>query len=248
MIVGYSAAQIRAAEEPLLAAGVPLMQRAAHGLALEIEAVLASAARTAAAPEHDTADPSQRHGPPHRVLLLVGSGNNGGDALFAGAELAERGVQVRILSVGSRMHDAGLQAALAAGAQLDPTRPDDADGLATLATSCDAVVDAILGTGTGPDPALRGPARTVVAAIKPICERPGGPAVIAVDIPSGIDPTTGAVTDPLVLSATVTVTFGGIKSGLLQPPGARFAGRVVLVDIGLAPALAAVDPTVRLGE
>ncbi len=71
----YSAAQIRAAEEPLLAAGVPLMERAAAALAREIWLLL----------------PADR---PGRVLLLIGSGNNGGDALFAGAELAAAGTAV----------------------------------------------------------------------------------------------------------------------------------------------------------
>ncbi|MDL9981214.1 NAD(P)H-hydrate epimerase [Microbacterium candidum] len=89
----YTAAQVRAAEAPLLAAGVPLMKRAAAALA----AVVAE------------------HGP-QTILVLAGAGDNGGDALFAAAALATQGIRVDLLRTADRVHDEAWTAALAAGA------------------------------------------------------------------------------------------------------------------------------------
>ena len=238
MVDGYSAEQIRAAERPHLAAGEPLMQRAAAGLAGEIRAVLGE--RVAGHP-----------GTAGRIMLLVGSGDNGGDGLFAGAELAAEGVRVSIVPTGGVMHESGLAAALAAGAHVVTTAPLDAFRLAALAGLAereDVIVDAIVGTGSSPNPALRGAAHDIVAAILPVATAPGGPAVVAVDIPSGIDPTDGSVPDPVVLPADVTVTFGGVKAGLLLPPGSGLAGQVRLVDIGLGADLARLTPVVQRPE
>ena len=109
---GYSAAQIRAAERPLLDAGVPLMQRAAAGLAAEVRRLIAERDR-----------PSSP-----RVLLLVGSGDNGGDTLYAGAELARNGIAVVFVPTGSHLHEAGAETARAAGA-----RQESADDVRQLA-------------------------------------------------------------------------------------------------------------------
>jgi NAD(P)H-hydrate repair Nnr-like enzyme with NAD(P)H-hydrate epimerase domain len=163
---GYTAEQVRDAEAPHLAAGEPLMARAAHGLAAAVQDVLAG--RT-------------------RVLLLVGAGNNGGDTLFAGAHLADAGCAVRIIEVGSRIHEAGLDAAVAAGAR---TSPPEAAG--ELAAWADVLVDGILGTGATANPALRGRGRDVVAAILPFLDSEDRPAVVAVDIPAASTPMTAA--------------------------------------------------------
>jgi NAD(P)H-hydrate epimerase len=193
----YRAADIRAAEQPLLDAGVPLMARAAAGLARELRAF---------------------DGP---LLVLAGSGDNGGDALFAAAELAtER--PVRIITTGDRVHARGMEAALAAGA----VRHDPRE--AAILAEGSVVVDGILGTGSAGRAALRGPARDLVAALIPLA-----PVTVAVDMPSGVDPDTGDVPDPTVLRATATVTFGALKPGLLIRPGSDYAGRLVLIDIGL---------------
>ena len=206
---GYTAAQVRAAEQPLLDAGEPLMRRAAAALAAELR---------------DLA--------PRRVLVLVGSGDNGGDALFAAAELATEGVRVDLVATGSRFHAEAGAAAETAGASWA-----DRDEVGTLAASADVVVDGILGTGTGASPALRGDARRIVADVLPALESTSRPRVVAVDLPSGIGPDDGAVPDPVVLPADLTVTFGAEKAGLLREPGSRYAGRVVLVDLGLGPYL-----------
>jgi hydroxyethylthiazole kinase-like uncharacterized protein yjeF len=224
MRLGYTAQQIRDAEAPHLAAGEPLMARAAAALAAVIRDVLD--ARGVAS---------------GRVLLLVGSGNNGGDALFAGAELAGGGCRVTVAELGSRTHEAGLAAALDAG-----SRTVSASDIVATAGDTDVIVDGILGTGAVESPALRGVARDIVAELLPLLGRPDSPAVVAVDIPSGIHPDDGSVPDPAVLPADVTVTFGGYKAGLLQGPGARFAGDVRLAAIGIEDDLAAVEPAVRV--
>jgi NAD(P)H-hydrate epimerase len=220
MISAYSAQQIRDAEAPHLAAGEPLMERAAAALADEIR--------------------RQLPGEPGRVLLLVGAGNNGGDALYAGAELAADGTAVSIVRTSSRVHEAGLAAALAAGATMES--PERA---AIAASEADVVVDGIVGTGTAGDADLRGDARTIVAAVMPALDYT---VVVAVDIPSGIDPDDGSVPDPVVLAADVTVTFGGYKAGLLIAPGSIVAGRVRLVDIGIAGDLAKLEPLLVVPE
>lgn len=239
---GYTAAQVRAAEQPLLAAGEPLMRRAAAALADEIGRLLereTSVARDAAAQP--------------LVVVLAGSGDNGGDALFAGAHLAGRGADVRIVATGSRLHEAGAAAAHGAGAtDLDPDA--DLEGFDRAVRDADVIVDGILGIGAAASPALRGRSRDLVARVLEVlgpewAERAGAaprhPLVVAVDLPSGISPDDGAVPDPVVLPADVTVTMGAVKAGLLRHPGAGYADRVVLVDLGLGPALAGVQPVAR---
>jgi NAD(P)H-hydrate epimerase len=224
MVAGYSAAQVRAAEAPHLAAGEPLMRRAAAALASVIRRVLA--------------DAGARNG---SVVLLVGSGDNGGDALFAGAELAAEGVVVVAIPTSERMHAAGRQAASDAGVRL--VEPGDADAANSALEAAAVVVDGILGTGTSSAPALRGRAREIVSAAIPVVARRRIP-VVAVDLPSGIHPDDGSVPDPTVLAATVTVTFGAVKAGLLLRPAAAYAGRVELVDLGLGEQLASMTPLV----
>jgi NAD(P)H-hydrate epimerase len=211
---GWSAAQVRDAERPLLEAGEPLMQRAAAGLAAEIGRVIG--------------DRSAQDG---TVLVLAGSGNNGGDALFAAATLAAGGHRVTIVALGSHLHDEGLAAALDAGGRLAPSA--DPDAVVELARHADVIVDGILGTGAAASPALRSPAREVVAAVRAAGT---SAAVVAVDLPSGLSPDDGRVVEP-VLAADVTVTFGAMKAGLLLQPGASVAGRIILIDIGLGPYL-----------
>jgi len=227
MVAGYSAAQVRAAEAPHLAAGEPLMRRAAAALASVIRRVLA--------------ETGAMTGP---VVLLVGSGDNGGDALFAGAELARDGVEVAAIATSGRMHDAGRAAASDAGARL--LALDDAAGASAALETAAVIVDGILGTGTSSAPSLRGAARELVATAIPVAAGRGTP-VVAVDLPSGIHPDDGTVPDSTVLPATVTVTFGAVKAGLLVEPAAAYAGRVELVDLGLGPELASMTPLVVTG-
>jgi NAD(P)H-hydrate epimerase len=155
--------------------------------------------------------------------------------------VAADGADVTIARTGDRVHAEALDAALAAGAHEAAATPPAQ--VSRLAASVDVVIDGILGAGTSANPALRGNARDIVEAI-----RAAGVTtpVVAVDIPSGIGPDDGSVPDPSVLRATLTVTFGGYKAGLLLAPASSFAGEVRLVDIGLGEQLAKVEPVLRL--
>jgi hydroxyethylthiazole kinase-like uncharacterized protein yjeF len=159
-----------------------------------------------------------------RVTLLVGAGNNGGDALWAGAFLRRRGVAVTaVLLAPDRAHPEGLAAFRTAGGRVAK------DGLAAV-RAADLVIDGIVGLSAhGP---LRPDAAELVSAVTA--------PVLAVDLPSGVEPDTGAVTGPAV-GATVTVTFGARKPVHVLSSGATHSGRVELVDIGLLPELGEPD-------
>lgn len=218
-IHGYTSDQVRQAEAASLELGVPLMARAAAGLAAEVRTVL---------PDDGGI-----------VLVLAGSGNNGADAMYAGAELAAEEATVAIVATADRVHPDALAAALEAGARL--IHAEDAPAVAAAA---DVVVDGILGTGAAG--ALRGTARDIVGAVLPELMENQDAYIVAVDIPSGANPDDGSLPDPLVLPADITVTFGAVKAGLLLAPGADLAGEVRLVDIGLDAEYAAMEPAVTL--
>jgi ADP-dependent NAD(P)H-hydrate dehydratase / NAD(P)H-hydrate epimerase len=196
MRTAHTSAQVRAAEAELMArlpAGA-LMQRAAAGLAYAVLDLLGSA-----------------YG--RRALLLVGSGDNGGDALYAGALLARRGVQVQAWLLSEKAHPGGVAALRAAGGRTITGGPDRPD----------VVIDGIVGIGG------RGGLREdAVAALATV---PGVP-VVAVDTPSGVGVDTGELDGPHV-TATVTVTFGTHKIAHLVDPAAAACGAVHLVDLGL---------------
>lgn len=191
---------VRAAEAELIAR-LPdgaLMQRASAGLAAACAQLL-----------------SRVYGA--RVVLLIGSGDNGGDALYAGSRLARRGALVEaVLLSPERAHSGGLIALRSAGGRV----ADD-----PAIERADLVVDGIVGIGG------RGGLRPRTAALADRAGRAGIP-VVAVDVPSGVDASTGRLAGAAV-RARVTVTFGTYKPGLLVDPGASHAGVVELVDIGL---------------
>lgn len=211
MLRAHTVEDVRRAEAAAMAqlpAGA-LMQRAAAGLAAAVLDLLGGA-----------------YG--RRVLLLVGPGDNGGDALWAGARLARRGARVEALLLAERVHEAGLGALRAAG------------GLATrdlddLGREPDVLVDGIVGIGGRPG--LRPDA---VAAL----ERFTGVTVVAVDVPSGVDVDTGQVDGPHVV-ADLTVTFGTHKVAHLVDPSSLASGALHLVDLGLDPYLHGVAPAVE---
>lgn len=196
MRYAHTVEQVRAAERELMAR-VPegtLMQRAATGLAHAVVDLLGSAYGA-------------------RVLLLVGPGDNGGDALHAGALLARRGCAVEAVLVAEQAHEGGLAALRAAGGRVvdRPTRRPD------------VVVDGIVGIGGRP-----GLAPAAQAAL----EQVAGVPVVAVDVPSGVDVDTGR-SDGAHVVADLTVTFGTHKAAHLVDPAAEACGTVHLVDIGL---------------
>jgi hydroxyethylthiazole kinase-like uncharacterized protein yjeF len=199
--------QVRAAERIVLDRVPPgaLMRRAAFGLAVAARGMLAGVAG-------------------RRVALLVGAGDNGGDALWAGAELRRRGVGVTaVLLNPERAHAAGLAALRRAGGRVVEVGPD-----ATAAVRrADLVLDGIVGLSG------RGPLRPAAAELVTAAEGASVPE-LAVDSPSGVDPDTGAVDGPAV-TAAATVAFGALKP--VHVLAAHRCGPVHLVDIGLGPEL-----------
>ncbi|MEU6317022.1 NAD(P)H-hydrate dehydratase [Streptomyces sp. NPDC047009] len=205
MRTAYSVDTVRTAERELMAR-LPegaLMQRAAAGLAAACADLL-----------------GRVYG--GRVVLLVGSGDNGGDALYAGARLARRGAGVTaVLLAPDRAHPGGLAALRRAGGSV--AQPGAAEELIERA---DLVVDGIVGIGG------KGGLRPDAARLAALAGESGA-AVIAVDLPSGVEADTGEVRGPAV-RADLTVTFGTHKPALLIDPAREYAGSVRLVDIGLA--------------
>ncbi len=181
-----------------------------------------------------------------RVVVLAGGGDNGGDALFAGARLARRGAAVTVVAASAQLHQAGQAELLASGGQVialagagaagDPA-PEIARATRRAIAAADLIIDGL--TGIGGHGGLRGPAAELALLAEQA--RADGAVLTAVDLPSGIDADTGEVHGTAV-RADVTVTFGTWKPGLLIDPGASQAGAAELVDIGLGPFLA--EPTV----
>ena len=217
MISAYTGTQIREAEKPLLDSGMGavLMQRAARGMAGAAIAELRSRGH-------------RLYG--SSVTVLAGKGNNGGDGLFAAAHLARRGMRTTAVLASDTAHPDGLAAFRRAGGRVLTLTDANAGELAALAGRADVVIDALLGTGARGG--LRGASADLVQRL---AEGSHG-LVVACDVPSGVDADTGEAGGP-VLPADITVTFGGAKAGLLVDPGADFAGRVVVVPIGIEDAL-----------
>ncbi|WP_405767056.1 NAD(P)H-hydrate dehydratase [Streptomyces sp. NBC_00080] len=204
MRTAYRVETVRRAERELMAR-VPegaLMQRAAAGLAAACADLL-----------------GRVYG--RRVVLLVGSGDNGGDALYAGARLARRGAGVTaVLLAPERTHAAGLAALRRAGGHT--VAPAGAEAVVRRA---DLVLDGIVGIGG------KGGLRPDAASLAAIVAEARA-VVVAVDLPSGVDADSGEVHGSAI-RADVTVTFGTHKPGLLVDPAREYAGSVRLVDIGL---------------
>jgi len=161
-----------------------------------------------------------RHPPGLGVAVVAGPGNNGGDGFVAARFLAERGYRVRVLLVGdpNRLKD---DAALAAQRWQGPTV---AAAPAALMPA-DIVIDAVFGAGL--DRPVEGVARAMIEAMN------AAPCVYAVDLPSGINGTTGEVMG-LAVNATETVTFFRRKIGHVLLPGRLHCGNVRIADIGIA--------------
>ncbi|WP_199827417.1 NAD(P)H-hydrate dehydratase [Streptomyces xylophagus] len=204
MRTAYSVETVRAAERELMAR-LPegaLMQRAAAGLAVACAQLVGRVYGS-------------------RVVLLVGSGDNGGDALYAGARLARRGAAVTaVLLAPERTHSGGLAALLRAGGRT--VAPSDAE---ELILGADLVLDGIVGIGG------KGGLRPDAARLAGFAAGSRG-VVVAVDLPSGVEADSGEVRGAAV-RADLTVTFGAHKPGLLIDPAREYAGSVRLVDIGL---------------
>nr|MCW2727501.1 bifunctional ADP-dependent NAD(P)H-hydrate dehydratase/NAD(P)H-hydrate epimerase [Aeromicrobium sp.] len=213
MLTAHLVDDIRAAEEAL-AASLPdgeLMRRASRGLADALGDIPAGEV----------------------VVVLVGPGNNGGDALYAAVRLLDRGVRVDLCLLDpATVHRDGLAAALEAGAHV-------VDGPSQQRYCLDALF------GIGARPGLAGRAADWADWITG-----ARPHTVAVDVPSGVD-VDGATLPPVHVVADTTITFGAYKNALLIGPAAGAAGRgeraiPELVDIGLGPHLP--EPSVEAIE
>jgi NAD(P)H-hydrate epimerase len=174
-----------------------------------------------------------RQAPNGRIAVVIGKGNNGGDGLVAARVLRQAGREVDVLAVWgveTLQGDAAEMLARLPGEPPEPFEPGRLEGAA-------AIVDALLGTGTTGAP--REPAAAVVEAINAT-----GAAVVAADVPSGVDASTGEVAGPAI-RATATATFHRAKPGLWIHPGKGHSGAVEVIDIGI-PSGAPVEPEIGL--
>jgi len=164
-----------------------------------------------------------------RVAILVGKGNNGGDGWATARRLRAHGAEAWVVSAYALDVELSEEAADNRRRWIDGGgRTGAADAIDEALRWCDVAVDALLGTGSSGAPS--GEARTAADAILAARERTGL-AVIACDVPSGVCSDDGSAPQGAV-RADLTVTFGGMKRGLVLHPGARHAGRVVVGELG----------------
>jgi hydroxyethylthiazole kinase-like uncharacterized protein yjeF len=186
-------------------------------------ALMMSAGQAVAEAAMDLAE----HGP---ILVVAGPGNNGGDGFVAAAELAARGREVSVILLCERDSLQG-DAALAARGWKYPVLPFNPQAIGRPAL----IIDALFGAGL--DRAVKGEPLEMIEAINA-----NGAPVLAVDLPSGVNGTTGAVMG-VAVRATETVTFFRRKPAHLLLPGRMHCGRVRLADIGIdAGVLAEIQP------
>lgn len=175
----------------------------------------------------------ERYARGKRIAAVAGGGNNGGDAFAALAELDasyQRVVYARPVEQRSAARADAEARARAAGVRIEPL-PEPM--LAERLSAADLILDGILGVGA------RLPLGEAEAALVRSVNAAGVP-VLAIDVPTGIEPTTGAAGDPAV-RATITVTLGALKSGLLLDPARGRAGELWLAPIGFDEELVAQE-------
>ncbi len=162
-----------------------------------------------------------------RVVICFGKGRNGGDALVCARHLLNQGAQVALLGLGT-MADCSqptqFQWGLLEKLGQAPRQASLQELLEALGQA-DLVIDGLLGTGSSLP--LREPVLAWISALQAW----DGP-LLALDLPSGLNPDTGQLPGPTV-HATVTVTYGWVKRGLVLEPGRRQVGKLVVADIGL---------------
>ncbi len=247
-----SAEEMRAWDQRQIEAGVPgivLMENAgrgaAHLIGLKVRPRVAGQAPHTGSAVAGTcvrcADERSLLGV--QALIVCGPGNNGGDGFVVARHLASRGAVVRVWGWGDRQRlrgDAELacRSMEAVGIPWEPLPLAEAWGPAL--TQASVVVDALLGTGT--QRPIEGTLREFVEALNA-----SGAYVIALDVPTGLDATTGARLGVCV-EAKHTITFGHLKQGLLTTEGHRCAGTVTLSHLGVPPTLGALQPNAWLLE
>ena len=180
-----------------------------------------------------------------RIAILVGPGNNGADGLVVARHLRRWGAEVACCLLTRRPeHDPKLDLAREYGVQI--LLSPDGDTLQRLLRRSRLVIDAVLGTGRSRP--LSGPVRDAMLTLQRLRPQPRhpnyprqpepveGPLLLALDLPTGLNPDTGEV-DPACPHFDTTLALGYPKAGLLQFPGAERAGRLRVLDIGIPPGL-----------
>jgi NAD(P)H-hydrate epimerase len=194
------------------------------------------------------ADPIEGSHP--AVLGLVGTGNNGGDALVAMSHLLEIGWQCQAYLTSERSGDPLVTEFIAAGGEVIQLADDPQFlTLQRLALSADILIDGLLGTGIKLP--LRSPVQGVLLAVGDCLESSGmDPFVVAVDCPSGVDCDSGEAAEAC-LPADLTVCMAALKQGLIKLPAYGLLGELVIGEIGLwpdLPELAAIQRYMIDGE
>ena len=169
------------------------------------------------------------------IVVVAGRGNNGGDGFVAAAELAARGREVSVILLCERDSLQG-DAALAARGWKYPVLPFNPQAIGKPAL----IIDALFGAGLNRP--VKGDPLEMIEAINA-----NGAPVLAVDLPSGINGTTGAVMGAAI-NAVETVTFFRRKPAHLLMPGRKHCGRVRVADIGIDAQRARRDPAADVGE
>lgn len=176
------------------------------------------------------------------VLVLAGKGNNGGDALYAGAYLARRGMPVAA-GVVAPAHQEASAAARRAGVQI--LENPSAAQLKKMAQRAEIWIDGLLGIGVqgAPRPPIADWLEILNAERRDLVSKTP-PYIVAIDIPSGIDADTGEIPGQY-LPAAATIAMGCLKPGLLLPPAAHYAGKIEIADLGFAPYLAGAPAIIQ---
>jgi ADP-dependent NAD(P)H-hydrate dehydratase / NAD(P)H-hydrate epimerase len=207
MIELLTNAEMADADRRTIAGGVPgiwLMERAGAAVADAVRARLRAGSH---------------------VVVVAGTGNNGGDGFVAARLLAEMGYQAEVLAVGDLARlkgDAAMAADAWTRAEAGPTAAAEPAALA----GADVIIDALFGAGL--DRPIEGLARAMIEGMNALSV-----PVIAVDLPSGINGTSGAIMGTAV-RASQTVTFFRKKPGHFLLPGRLFCGPVAVANIGIA--------------
>jgi NAD(P)H-hydrate epimerase len=166
-----------------------------------------------------------------RVAIACGKGNNGGDGLVVARHLFDRGTAVEVFLLARKSEvkgDARTNLEIVKHLKIpihEVTTSHDLQAIREAVGNADLIVDALLGTGT------TGAAKGLLAEAIDLLNQAGRP-IVALDIPSGLSSDEGGIPGPSV-NATLTITFGLPKRGLVLFPAASRAGRVAIVDIGL---------------
>ena len=166
-----------------------------------------------------------------RVTIACGKGNNGGDGLVVARHLFDRGTAVEVFLLAKKSEvkgDARTNLEIVKRLKIpihEVTTSHDLQAIREAVGNADLIVDALLGTGT------TGAAKGLLAEAIDLLNQAGRP-IVALDIPSGLSSDEGGIPGPSV-NATLTITFGLPKRGLVLFPAASRAGRVAIVDIGL---------------